>query len=57
MKGGMQNAKVCNVEDASERRKMSAHAAFSCGKCGARADAAANVCDPVFISDTGTFGE
>ena len=57
MKGGMQNAKICNVEDASERRKMSAHAAFSCGKCGARADAAANVCDPVFISDTGTFGE
>lgn len=57
MKGSMENTKICNVEDASERRNMSAHATFSCGRCGARADAAANVCDPVVISDSGTFGE
>lgn len=56
MKVGMQNTKICNVEDATERRSMAAHATFSCGRCGARADEAANVCAPVVISDT-TFGE
>ena len=56
MRGGRVNVKICNVEDASQRRDMAAHASFSCSRCGARADEAANVCDPVLI-DSGTFGE
>lgn len=52
MKGGTRNTKICNVEDATERRSMAAHATFSCGRCGARADEASNVCEPVVISDT-----
>ena len=57
MRGGRLNEKICNVEDASLKQKMTAQAEYSCGRCGAKAHDAGSVCDPVWIADSGTLGE
>lgn len=57
MRGEKFNDKICNVEDASQVRSLSAHATVTCGRCGVKAHDPANVCDPVQIPDAGTLGD
>ena len=49
--------KVCNVQDTSQLSSLTTNATVTCGRCGAKAHEAANVCDPVQLPDAGTFGD
>jgi hypothetical protein len=43
--------KICNIEDVDEVSALSDGASVMCAKCGSKAHEAANLCDPVQISD------
>ncbi len=47
------NDKLCNIEDVGQVSSLSDDAIVMCAKCGAKAHEAANLCDPVQISDPG----
>ena len=53
MKVDRSNDKICNIEDVDQVRSLSEGAIVMCAKCGQKAHDAANVCDPVQISDPG----
>ena len=53
MQGDRWNDKLCNIEDVDQVRSLSDGAIVQCAKCGIKAHDAANVCDPVQISDPG----
>ena len=53
MRGDKLNDKICNVEDVDQVRSLSDGAIVMCAKCGQKAHEAANLCDPVQISDPG----
>jgi len=57
MKGERWNEKICNVDNASQIGSLAKQATVTCGKCGAKAHDAANVCDPVQLPSVGTFGD
>lgn len=57
MTGERRNDKICFIDDASEVRSLADHATVTCGRCGAKANDPANVCDPVQIPDAGTLGD
>ena len=44
---------LCAVSDISQAQALSQHANVACRRCGAQADNAANVCDPVRLSNAG----
>ena len=47
------NEKICNIEDVTLARSLGDDAVVMCAKCGTKAHEAANLCDPVQISDPG----
>jgi hypothetical protein len=49
--------KICNIEDTAELNSLTAAATVTCGRCGAKANDPANVCDPVQFPDADTFGD
>ncbi len=53
MTGNEWNDKLCNIEDVGQVRSLSDDAIVMCAKCGLKAHEAANLCDPVQISDPG----
>ncbi len=53
MQGDKWNDKLCNIEDVGQASALSADAIVMCAKCGSKAHDAANLCDPVQISDPG----
>lgn len=57
MTGERWNEKICNIEDASQLRSLAEHATVTCGRCGAKANDPASVCDPVQFPDAGTLGD
>lgn len=50
------NEKVCLIDDTKVTRSLEDDARFSCGKCGARAHDAVNVCDPRQFPEVGSIG-
>jgi hypothetical protein len=50
------NEKICLIDDTKVTSALEAGAQFSCGKCGARAHDAANVCDPKQLPEVGSLG-
>lgn len=57
MTGERWNEKICNINDATQLRSLAEHATVTCGRCGAKANDPANVCDPVQFPDAGTLGD
>ena len=57
MRGGKWNDKICTINDVGQVRSLSAHAMVTCGRCGAKANDPANVCDAVQIPDAGMMGD
>ena len=53
MQGDRWNDKICNIEDVDQVRSLSDGAIVVCAKCGQKAHEAANLCDPVQITDPG----
>lgn len=53
MGGDKFNVKICTIEDLAQARSLTDSASVMCAKCGAKAHDAANLCDPVRISDPG----
>jgi hypothetical protein len=49
--------KICNIEDTAQLSSLTSNAAVTCGRCGAKANDPASVCDPVQFPDAGTFGD
>jgi hypothetical protein len=45
--------KICNIEDVDQVRSLSDNAIVICARCGSKAHEAANLCDPVQISEPG----
>lgn len=50
------NDKICNVEDAGQAKGLAERATVQCGRCGAKAHDAANVCVPEKLSGEGGLG-
>jgi len=50
------NEKVCLIDDTTVISSLEAGARFACGKCGARAHDAVNVCDPMQLPEVGAIG-
>jgi hypothetical protein len=49
--------KICNLTDAAQTRILASNATVTCGKCGAKANDPANVCDPVQFPEAGMYGD
>ena len=49
--------KICNIENTAQLSSLTASATVTCGRCGAKANDPANVCDPVQYPDAGTLGD
>ena len=52
-----ERAKICNIENADTVQSMARAAFVTCGKCGAKANDPANVCDPVQLPEPGMYGD
>jgi hypothetical protein len=50
------NEKICLIDDTTVTSSLESGAQFSCGKCGARAHDAANLCDPTQLPEVGSIG-
>ena len=56
MKGQKLNQMICTLGDEAQVSALADHASVACKRCGAKAHAPANLCDPVQISSTGKLG-
>ncbi len=49
--------KLCTIEDSSKISSLSANATVSCSRCGVKAHDPADVCDPVQLPESSSFGD
>jgi hypothetical protein len=57
MRGEKWDEKICNIDDTTQVHSLAKEATVTCGRCGAKAHEAANVCDPVQVPDAGWLGD